>query len=108
MGNAVFRVAKEFDVVTIKSSKAADDRRDRLLEEGQCLGCERAFLRDKDGKVVERVTCGLCSTCYNAVLRKEKKNKGIRKELAREGKMLSPTDGGRRPANKFTRELAEK
>lgn len=107
MSEAVFRVAKEWDVVTIKLSKLAEEHRDKMLNQERCMGCERKLERDDEGKL-ERVTCGLCVTCYNAVLRREQKNKRIRQELIREGRMLPATEGGRRPANEFTRQLAEK
>lgn len=98
MSEAVFRVAKEFDVVKVKLTKEGRERVDRLLPNRQCLGCEVKV--DKG----QRYTCGNCGTCYNAVL---EKSTAVRADLMRDGKTLPPTKGGRKPANKFTRELAE-
>lgn len=98
MAEAVFRVAKEFDVVKVKLTKDGRERVERLTAANACLGCERKL--DED----ERCTCGNCATCYNAIL---KLPKPTRVNLANEGKTLAPTKGGRRPANKFTQELAQ-
>lgn len=98
MAEAVFRVAKEFDVMKVKLTKEGRERVERLSKEGRCLGCERKL---QEG---EKVTCGNCSTCYNALL---KVPVATRIEKANEGKTLAPSPGGRKPANKFTQELAE-
>lgn len=86
----------------IRLSEEATKRRDRLLAENRCLGCERKF-RDKEIK-----RCGQCHCCYQAVLRKEEDDPKIREQLIREGKMLNPSEGGRKPASKFTQELAQR
>lgn len=98
MSSAEFRVAKEYDVVKVKLTKEGRERIERLQAAGCCLGCERKMEPD------ERCTCGNCATCYNAVL---KVPASVRQQLANEGKTLAPTSGGRKPSNKFTRELAE-
>lgn len=98
MSEAVFRVAREFDVVKVKLTKDGRERVERLQSAGCCLGCERKFEPD------ERVTCGNCTTCYNALLEVAP---SVRQQKANEGKTLAPGKGGRKPANKFTCELSE-
>jgi hypothetical protein len=98
MSDAVFRVAKEFDVVKVRVTKDGRERIERLQTAGCCLGCERKL------DPQERCTCGNCVTCYNAVVSKPS---SVRVQLMKEGKTLPPTKGGRKPANKFTRELSE-
>lgn len=96
---AEFRVAREYDVVKVKLTKEGRERVERLQSAGCCLGCERKFEPD------ERVTCGNCATCYNALLDVPV---SVRVQKANEGKTLAPGKGGRKPANKFTAELAER
>ncbi len=100
MSDVWVRVAKEFDVIKVKVSKEGEKRLAILQQEGKCLGCERELEQG------ERITCGMCATCYNAALKAFKKKKVTRTQLIREGKMLPATDGGRRPVNKFTQELS--
>jgi len=99
MSEAVFRVAREFDVVKVRLTKDGRERIERLQTADCCLGCERKF---EDG---ERRTCGNCGTCYNALLEVPQ---SVRVQKANEGKTLAPGKGGRKPANKFTRELQER
>jgi len=101
MPDVTIRVATEFDVVAIRLSKDATARVERLTTESKCLGCEQPFV---DG---ERVTCGQCSTCYNAAHHAISKRRVTRISLIREGKMLPPGKGGRKPANDFTASLGK-
>lgn len=99
MVEAVLHVAREFDVVKVKLTKQGAERVARLQAENKCLGCERDLIDD------ERVTCGQCTTCYNAAIVAIGKRRFSRTELIREGKMLAPTKGGRPPGNPFTKEM---
>lgn len=101
MPDVMIRVATEFDVVNIRLSKDAVERVAKLTSEHRCLGCEEKLV---DG---ERVTCGQCQTCYNAACHAIAKKRVKRADLIREGKMLAPQKGGRKPANDFTANLAK-
>ena len=98
MSQAVFRVATEFDVVKVHLSDDVQAQVDQELADGKCLGCKQ---------VKPAVSCGQCSTCYPATMRKIAKKKANRNQLIREGYMLAPGDAGRRPSNEYTRKLAE-
>ena len=99
MPEVMYRVAREYDVVTVRVSDQGQERIDRLVPNRQCLAtdCER-----KVGEK-EHYTCGNCPTCYSAML-------GIpeseREKLIRDGETLAPSKGGRRPKNKFTAKCA--
>lgn len=102
MSEIAFRVAKEWDVVKVRITDAGQKRADLLLSQGRCLGCEEKL---QDG---EQVKCGQCATCYQAARRAINSKSVSRSELIREGKMLAPRQGGRKPSNKFTQELSER
>ena len=57
------------------------------------------------GAVVRR---GLCNACYRAFARYKKARKVTQSDLIREGKLLPISKGGRKPANSFTKELANR
>ncbi len=99
MPEVVFRVAREWDVMTVKRPRDAEQRIVALRAENKCLGCERKTI---DG---ERVSRGLCGTCYHGMLNAVRKKRVTEAALIREGKLLPPSPGGRKPANDFTREL---
>lgn len=94
--------------VTIKLSPAAERRREQLLEQGRCLGCERELLKDETGKVIETVRCGQCAACYSATRRRLAKRRVTKSELIREGLMLKAGKGGRPATNAYTKRLAER
>lgn len=99
MSEIAFRVAKEWDVVRVRISEHGLKRVTALLAEGKCVACEEPLLG-------QTPKCGQCPTCYQAARRAIDARKISRSELIREGKMLAPSKGGRKPSNKFTRELA--
>lgn len=99
MPEVLYRVAREFDVIKVKPTKEGQERIDRLTPDRCCLGCERKV--DED----ERYTCGNCPTCYNAILELPKNE---RVALMKSGETLTPTGGGRKHKNDFTRRLAER
>jgi hypothetical protein len=74
-------------------------RREELLANGLCLGCEEPT---KD-KLVRR---GLCPACYQAMLRALKGRKKTRTELIQKGQLLDRGQRGPKSTNKFTRELS--
>lgn len=102
MSEVVIRVVKEYQLVTVRISKPVQSRINRLKSRGQCLACEKKFVAG------ERVTRGDCATCYNGALHAIRKGKVTIDELIREGKMLEKKPRGRKPANKFTQELAQR
>lgn len=93
---------RESKMRTIKISAEGQERLDRLLPIPACLGCERPFVEG------ERVKCGQCATCYQAVANAEARRKVKRTDLIREGKMLPNRKPGRQPKNDFTKELSER
>lgn len=93
--------SQEFVVATVQMTPAGKARRDKLLSEGKCLGCEKKLPQD------EQVRAGQCECCYTAMLRAEKAGKVKRASLIREGKALPRAKGGPKPSNPFTQELAE-
>jgi hypothetical protein len=101
MSEVAFRVAKEWDVVRVRVSDEGTRRVAKLLADGRCVACEEPI------EAGEQVKCGQCATCYQAARRAIKAKKVSRSQLIRDGKMLAPRDGGRKPSNKFTRELSE-
>lgn len=100
-----FRVAREFDVVTIKRDSDAEEHIKKC--KGKCcLGCEEKFIEG------QRTVRGLCLSCYNGVQHlikstKGKKNAVTERGLLRDGRILPAAKGGRRRANKFIQSLAE-
>jgi hypothetical protein len=100
IGESVFRVVKEWDVVRVRVTEEGRKRIERLLAENRCLGCEEPFA---DG---EKVCCGQCTTCYPASMKGIRNHKVSRNNLIREGKMLSPGPPGPKPKNNYTRELS--
>ena len=99
MAEFLYRVAKEFNVVTVRISKTNEQRMRGLLSAGKCLGCENTLV---DG---ERVTRGLCATCYHGTLHAIKAGKTTEEDRLREGWILAASLGGRRPANQYLRDL---
>lgn len=99
MSEIAYRVAKEWDVVKVRITEAGQKRADLLQSQNRCLGCEEKL----DG---QQAKCGQCPTCYQASRRAIDARKVSRSELIREGKMLAPRTGGRKPSNKFTQELS--
>ncbi|MCA9367986.1 hypothetical protein KC887_07050 [Candidatus Kaiserbacteria bacterium] len=99
MGVIEFRVATEFNVVKVKVTKETQSRVNAFSQENRCLGCEELIV-DTDRK-----RRGLCSTCYAGVIHAIKKHGASEKQLMEEGKLLPPSPGGRKPANKFTASL---
>lgn len=90
----------EVIAVAIKISAAAEKRRDELIAEGKCLGCEKKLV---DGVAVRR---GQCPACYSATLRNIGRRKVTRNELIREGSLLEATKGGRPAQNSYTKRLS--
>lgn len=90
----------EETVVVIRMREEARERRDRLIADGRCLGCEESC----EGR---QVRCGLCPACYQMALKAIRLGKVERKDLVREGRMLPKRAGGRKPDNKFRQKLSE-
>lgn len=92
----------EVIAVTIRISAEAEKRRDRLLKEGRCLGCEKKL---ESGEVVRR---GQCVACYGATLRGIAKRRFTQSDMIREGKWLKRSKGGRKPTNPYTQDIAKR
>ena len=99
MPEVMYRVAREYDVVTVKRPKDAEQRIADLTAQDKCLGCERKLVKG------ERVSRGLCGTCYHGARRAMRMKKASENDLIRKGQLLPSNPGGRKPANNFTREL---
>jgi len=102
------------EVVKVRVSKEHQARVDRLTAEHRCLGCERKLATkevDVGGvvvtRIIEKVSCGQCTTCYSGSLRSIARGTHTRKELIGDGFMLPPGHAGRRATNKFTARLSE-
>ena len=98
----IVMVVRAMEPKRIRLAPGAKERRDNLSAEERCLGCKRKV---EDG---ERVTCGLCVTCYQSARHFIRKGRVTAEALIREGKMLPPRTGGPKPVNPFTKELSER
>ena len=87
-------------VVVIRIRKEARERRDKLLAEDRCLGCE-------EPNADRQIRVGLCPACYQMALKAIRAGKITRNDLIREGRMLPRRPGGRKPDNPFRRELSQ-
>ncbi len=104
MTETIFQVV-EVVAVTVKLTQQGEKRRSELLIQGRCLGCERQLVPGKRG---DEVRCGQCNSCYAATQRNIKARRVTQNELVREGKLLKPTKGGRKPTNPYTKSLSER
>jgi hypothetical protein len=100
MSEITFRVVREWDVARVRLTEEADERVRSLRAACKCLGCEEPI------RPGETVKCGLHDTCYQAARRAIRSGRFTQNQLIRDGKMLAPTEGGRRPTNKFSKELS--
>jgi protein-arginine kinase activator protein McsA len=98
----LFRVAKEFSVVTVRISKTNEQRMKELSEAGKCLGCEHKFVKD------ETVRRGLCIKCYRGTMHAIRVGKTSEEDRLREGRLKEASGGGRRPSNDYIKELLGK
>lgn len=94
---SVYEVKKLRVRVTDSVQKNVDEK----VAKGICLGCEVQIAPGT------RKVCGLCGTCYQGAINAVESGVTTRKELIEAGKMLAPTNGGRKPSNPFTKHLAE-
>lgn len=92
--------------VAVNVPTAVQKRRDDLIADGRCIACEEKLVPDKNGKI--NVRRGQCVACYSATRRNLDKRRVTKSELVREGKLLTPTKGGRKPRNEFTKQLARR
>lgn len=99
MADIEFRVATEFNVVKVRVTKEGEQRVDSLTKKHCCLGCEKQLTEE------DRVRRGLCDTCYQGMKNAVNKQRVTERELMRDGKLLAPKPGGRKPANAFTASL---
>lgn len=98
MVTEIFMVVKSMKAKRIRIAPAALLRRDQLVVDQKCLGCEKR----QSGKTYRR---GLCDACYGAVQRALAGGRVTEEELLKQGRILQPRRGGRPPTNDFTREL---
>jgi len=100
MPEVMYRVAREFDVVTVRVPEDVQREVDRLVAENKCLGCHQPF---RDG---QKRTRGQCSTCFSGSYRAIEKGKKTLNQLIREGKLLKAGRPGPKPVNDYTRQLS--
>jgi hypothetical protein len=86
--------------VQVKLTKAAMDRRERLMAAGCCVACEQAI---RKGQIVRR---GQCQTCYYAFRKALARKLVTEAEAVRNGELLPVAKGGRKPSNAFTKKLS--
>lgn len=91
---------RETSPVNVRIGRKAKERRERLLKEVRCLGCEKQ-LTERD--VVRR---GLCSACYQSTLVAIGRRTLSEVEAVRTGVLLPPSKGGRKPSNPYTKKLS--
>lgn len=91
----------EVRMVKISIDESVLKRRDGLIDNGQCIGCEEPV----DKKKARR---GLCPACYQAAIRALKARRKTRTELIKQGKMLDRGQRGRPTTNKFVKEMSER
>lgn len=99
---AVLYEAIEVVAVAIRIPPSVEKHRDELIAQDRCIACEE---KHKPG---EQVRCGQCPACYSTSLRNIGRRVVTRNELVREGKMLTPTKGGRPAKNAFTKSLSQR
>jgi protein-arginine kinase activator protein McsA len=92
----------EVSLVAVKMNAERQSRRDRLMAAGCCIACERQFAPGAQSRR------GQCSGCYQASLRKIRQGVVSDTDLIRDGYMLPPGPGGRKPTNPFTKYLSER
>lgn len=92
MFDEVVLIISERSMKRIRMSAAGKERRDRLTQEGKCLGCEETIEPN------DQTTCGQHRRCYLSAMYLIQKKQTTREKLVREGYMLVPTSGGRKPS----------
>jgi hypothetical protein len=92
---------RSVSMVAIRITSEGAARRDKLLADGKCLGCQEVTEAD------EQMRRGLCEACYSAFRRALAKKLVQERKLIKDGRVLAPGKGGRRPANAFTKSLSE-
>jgi len=76
--------------------------RDKLVSDGCCLGCKRKFVGQ------EKQTRGQCQSCYQGTIRTVRSGDITIEELIREGRLLERSRPGRKSANPYLQELADR
>jgi Zn finger protein HypA/HybF involved in hydrogenase expression len=98
MGMMRFRVATEFNVVSVMVTEDVQKEVERLKAEGRCLGCKEII---PEG---DKVRLGQCSTCYGGTYRALKKGTKTFEELTANGQIASEPRGPK-PKNNYTKSL---
>lgn len=102
MTEILFRVVKEWDVVSVKLTPEGERRIKKCEEECLCTAC---LLPIKPGQKSVR---GQHQTpCYASTMRKIREKRVSDKQLMRDGKLKPAGKPGPRPINDYTQELAE-
>lgn len=99
--NEVFYMETESVAVTVRISQEVLEKRDALVSNRQCTGCEKKL------KPKERARCGQCEACYPMTLKKIKARKITKSTLIRDGKLLPKGKAGRKPQSKYSKMLSE-
>lgn len=91
----------EAKVQSVRMTKQAKERQDKLLAEGKCLGCERTLAQN------ETTRRGQCSSCYGKFYYRLDKGQYTEADYIRKGYWLPKDAGGRPPEGEISRKLAE-
>lgn len=99
MYDLVFRVARDFDVIKVRQTKAVQERVARLTGANKCLACEC------DLALAKKVVSGCCSSCAQSQYYAMRKKKTTLIELIRLGERLPAQPPGRKPNSHYAAKL---
>lgn len=99
MLKVVFRVAREFDVIEVKLTKAVQQRLVSFAKQRKCLACERVIPK------TERMICGCCMSCDQSQRYAIRKGKATLQGLLERGERAVKATPGRKPATAYAAKL---
>jgi hypothetical protein len=96
----VIHEERSVQMVPVRLTAEGQKRREQLLSDRKCLGCERSI------EGIE-TTRGLCNGCYQAMRRAVKRGKATEQLLLKQGRLLGIAKPGRRLSNPLAKHLNE-
>lgn len=89
-------------MVAIRISPEVQQKRDRKVDAGLCLMCEKPL-----SEIPGAPKRGCCARCYQAFLRAKQRKTTDEKRLIKDGRLLSVGKRGRRAISPEVREIIE-
>jgi hypothetical protein len=99
MITVVLRVARDFDVIQLKLTKAVAKRVERLVGQDKCLACECALVAGA------KTVSGCCMSCAQSQYYAIRKGHTTLQQLIRNGERLAPKTPGRKPRGAYSAKL---